>query len=257
MKTICPWPFPMVMFTHEKYVTVFPICRLTKPWCRLLKKWLQETTGSLHALKLEQGFLLRGCARSSSHKQISRICCIHIPCIVFCILEPLRHQFNKFCMTCNAKQAGPAYVIVFTVYSAWLQTWRYLETLAIYRTRISASTKERLNVDNKASTGDSWRLWAEGRDRVGISRDGTSNSGFKFAYFPCLTITQIVHVVYKKNKKEYALKILNKAQLVKKKVVKSAMVEKDALIRLGTQGTFHPGIVRLHHCFHDSAHVCA
>jgi hypothetical protein len=62
--------------------------------------------------------------------------------------------------------------------------------------------------------------------------------------------------VYKKNQKHYALKVLNKAQLVKKKVIRSAMVEKDALIALGTQSDLHPGIIRLHHCFQDTAHLC-
>jgi 3-phosphoinositide dependent protein kinase-1 len=63
-------------------------------------------------------------------------------------------------------------------------------------------------------------------------------------------------VVYKKNQKHYALKVLNKAQLVKKKVIRSAMVEKDALIALGTQPNPHPGVIRLHHCFQDTSHLC-
>lgn len=67
---------------------------------------------------------------------------------------------------------------------------------------------------------------------------------------------QIVDVVYKRNNKHYALKILNKAQLVKKKVIQSAMTEKDALIALGTQPIPHQGIVRLHHCFQDNAQLC-
>jgi 3-phosphoinositide dependent protein kinase-1 len=60
-------------------------------------------------------------------------------------------------------------------------------------------------------------------------------------------------VVYKKNQKHYALKVSNKAQLVKKKVIRSAIVEKDALIALGTRPEPHPGVIRLHHCFQDSA----
>ena len=71
-----------------------------------------------------------------------------------------------------------------------------------------------------------------------------------------LTCKKIVDVVYKRNKRHYALKILNKAQLVKKKVIRSAMVEKDALITLGTKQRHHRGIVRLHHCFQDQAHLC-
>jgi len=71
-----------------------------------------------------------------------------------------------------------------------------------------------------------------------------------------LTCKKIVDVVYKRNKRHYALKILNKAQLVKKKVIRSAMVEKDALITLGTKQRHHRGIIRLHHCFQDQAHLC-
>lgn len=63
-------------------------------------------------------------------------------------------------------------------------------------------------------------------------------------------------MVYKKNQKHYALKVLNKAQLVKKKVIRSAIVEKDALIALGTRPDHHPGVIRLHHCFQDTAHLC-
>ncbi len=67
---------------------------------------------------------------------------------------------------------------------------------------------------------------------------------------------QIVDATYRENKRHYALKILNKAQLVKKKVIRSAMVEKEALIALGTREQQHQGIVRLHHCFQDQAHLC-
>ncbi|PPR04868.1 hypothetical protein CVT26_012699 [Gymnopilus dilepis] len=69
------------------------------------------------------------------------------------------------------------------------------------------------------------------------------------------SLATIFDAVYKKNKKHYALKVLNKAQLVKKKVIRSALVEKDALIRLGTREHLHPGVVRLHHCFQDSTHL--
>ena len=44
--------------------------------------------------------------------------------------------------------------------------------------------------------------------------------------------------------------------MVKKKVIRSAMVEKDALVALGTQPKSHPGVIRLHHCFQDTAHLC-
>ena len=63
-------------------------------------------------------------------------------------------------------------------------------------------------------------------------------------------------MVYKRNQKHYALKVLNKAQLVKKKVIRSAIVEKDALIALGTRPDSHPGVIRLHHCFQDTSHLC-
>ncbi|KAF8155615.1 AGC/PDK1 protein kinase [Crassisporium funariophilum] len=69
------------------------------------------------------------------------------------------------------------------------------------------------------------------------------------------SLATIIDVVYKPNKKRYALKVLNKEQLVKKKVIRSAMVEKDALIALGTRNHLHPGVVRLHHCFQDSKHL--
>ncbi|KDR80094.1 hypothetical protein GALMADRAFT_242319 [Galerina marginata CBS 339.88] len=69
------------------------------------------------------------------------------------------------------------------------------------------------------------------------------------------SLATIIDAVYKKNKKHYALKVLNKAQLVKKKVIRSALVEKDALIALGTKPNPHQGVVRLHHCFQDSTHL--
>ncbi|KAF5310517.1 hypothetical protein D9619_008012 [Psilocybe cf. subviscida] len=70
------------------------------------------------------------------------------------------------------------------------------------------------------------------------------------------SLATIIDVVYKKNKKHYALKVLNKAHLSKKKVIRSAIVEKDALIKLGTGALpHHPGVVRLHHCFQDPAHL--
>lgn len=34
------------------------------------------------------------------------------------------------------------------------------------------------------------------------------------------------------------------------------MVEKDALIALGTRPRLHQGIIRLHHCFQDHSHLC-
>lgn len=69
------------------------------------------------------------------------------------------------------------------------------------------------------------------------------------------SLATIVDAIYKRNRKRYAVKILNKAQLVKKKVIRSAMVEKDALIALGTRPHLHQGIIRLHHCFQDEAHL--
>lgn len=90
---------------------------------------------------------------------------------------------------------------------------------------------------------------------MGIACNGESYPYVGLQHLSQLT-TQIVDAVYKKNKKHYALKILNKAQLVKKKVIRSALVEKDALIALGTRPHPHQGVVRLHHCFQDSTHLC-
>ncbi|KAF9485055.1 AGC/PDK1 protein kinase [Pholiota conissans] len=69
------------------------------------------------------------------------------------------------------------------------------------------------------------------------------------------SLATIIDAVYKKNNKHYALKVLNKVELLKKKGVRSATVEKDALIALGTRKERHPGIVRLHHSFTDSNHI--
>ncbi|PPQ75592.1 hypothetical protein CVT24_010898 [Panaeolus cyanescens] len=69
------------------------------------------------------------------------------------------------------------------------------------------------------------------------------------------SLATIIDVTHKRNKKHYALKVLNKDQLVKKKVIKSAHAEKDALIALGKQSVHHPGVVRLHFCFQDAAHL--
>ena len=64
---------------------------------------------------------------------------------------------------------------------------------------------------------------------------------------------QILDVVYKKDGKHYTLNVLNKQQLAK--VIHFAMVEKDALVALGTNPHRHPGVIRLHHVFHDLTHL--
>jgi 3-phosphoinositide dependent protein kinase-1 len=63
-----------------------------------------------------------------------------------------------------------------------------------------------------------------------------------------------VEGVHKKTGKTYAIKTLNKMQLSRRKMVRSAMVEKDALIALAQHP--HPGIIRLHFCFQDAANLC-
>ena len=40
-------------------------------------------------------------------------------------------------------------------------------------------------------------------------------------------------------------------------MVKSVMMEKDALVALCSRPELHPGIVRLHYCFHDPVNLCA
>ncbi|KAH6917945.1 AGC/PDK1 protein kinase [Coprinopsis sp. MPI-PUGE-AT-0042] len=67
------------------------------------------------------------------------------------------------------------------------------------------------------------------------------------------SLATIVEGVHKKTGKTYAIKILNKMQLSRRKMVRSAMVEKDALIALAQHP--HPGIIRLHFCFQDAANL--
>ncbi|TFK26592.1 AGC/PDK1 protein kinase [Coprinopsis marcescibilis] len=63
------------------------------------------------------------------------------------------------------------------------------------------------------------------------------------------SLATIVEATHKKSGKIYAIKILNKMQLAKKKMVRSALAEKDALVALSNNP--HPGIVRLAYCFQD------
>lgn len=53
--------------------------------------------------------------------------------------------------------------------------------------------------------------------------------------------------------KEYAIKILDKGHLLRHDKLKTALAEKNALVRLGTG---HPGIVRLSWAFQDEWSLC-
>ncbi|KAJ2925421.1 hypothetical protein H1R20_g11690, partial [Candolleomyces eurysporus] len=64
-------------------------------------------------------------------------------------------------------------------------------------------------------------------------------------------ISQISEATHKKSGKVYAIKILNKIHLARKKMINSVMMEKNALVALCSRPELHPGIVRLHYCFHD------
>jgi 3-phosphoinositide dependent protein kinase-1 len=52
---------------------------------------------------------------------------------------------------------------------------------------------------------------------------------------------------------EYAIKVLDKAHLIKNKKMSTALAEKNALVRLGAG---HPGFVRLSSAFHDEWSLC-
>ncbi|KAF8508732.1 AGC/PDK1 protein kinase, partial [Hysterangium stoloniferum] len=60
----------------------------------------------------------------------------------------------------------------------------------------------------------------------------------------------VVEAVYPPTGRRYAIKVLNKAQLVKEKMTQSAVVEKNALALLSAGD--HPGMVRLYSAFHDA-----
>ncbi|KAF8586893.1 kinase-like protein [Ramaria rubella] len=60
----------------------------------------------------------------------------------------------------------------------------------------------------------------------------------------------VVEAVHPPTSKVYAIKILNKAQLLKHKTTQSAVVEKNALALLSSEG--HMGIVRLYSAFQDA-----
>ena len=53
--------------------------------------------------------------------------------------------------------------------------------------------------------------------------------------------------------KQFAVKILSKAQLIRQKKVKYASVEKDCLVKLSGS---HPGIVKMYAAFQDETSLC-
>lgn len=53
----------------------------------------------------------------------------------------------------------------------------------------------------------------------------------------------------------FALKILNKAHIIRKKMMRSATMEKDALVALCSKPELHPGIIRMHYCFQDQINL--
>ncbi|KAF5330065.1 hypothetical protein D9611_010439 [Ephemerocybe angulata] len=76
--------------------------------------------------------------------------------------------------------------------------------------------------------------------------------GDEIAWGSLATISVATH---KRTGKVYALKVLNKMHLARKKMVRSAMMEKEALVTLCSRPELHPGIVRLHYCFHDPVNL--
>jgi 3-phosphoinositide dependent protein kinase-1 len=52
---------------------------------------------------------------------------------------------------------------------------------------------------------------------------------------------------------QYAIKVLEKAHLIKKDKMSTALAEKNALVRLGAG---HPGVVRLFYAFQDEWRLC-
>ncbi|KLO20381.1 kinase-like protein [Schizopora paradoxa] len=58
----------------------------------------------------------------------------------------------------------------------------------------------------------------------------------------------VYHAVYRPSGREYAIKVVEKALLIRKKKEQVVLAEKSTLIRLGSG---HPGVVRLHWTFHD------
>ncbi|KIJ28536.1 hypothetical protein M422DRAFT_54556 [Sphaerobolus stellatus SS14] len=64
----------------------------------------------------------------------------------------------------------------------------------------------------------------------------------------------VIGAVHKGTGKRYAIKILNKAQLIKQKMVKFAGIEKEAL-RILSSGK-HPGFIRIYSAFQDVSSLC-
>ena len=68
------------------------------------------------------------------------------------------------------------------------------------------------------------------------------------------SLATIVEATHKTTHKRYVIKILDKLQLVKKKMTRSVLAEKEALVKLASRPQpHHPGIIRLHYSFHDAS----
>lgn len=64
---------------------------------------------------------------------------------------------------------------------------------------------------------------------------------------------QVLRAKYLATGNDYAIKILDKGHLLRHDKLKTALVEKNALVKLGSG---HPGIVRLFWAFHDEWSLC-
>lgn len=53
--------------------------------------------------------------------------------------------------------------------------------------------------------------------------------------------------------RKYAVKVLDKSHLMRNNKLQTALVEKNALVKLGSG---HPGVVRLYYTFHDEWSLC-
>lgn len=79
-------------------------------------------------------------------------------------------------------------------------------------------------------------------------------NGFPILSYFSETPLQVVDGTHVSTGKHYAIKILNKAQLVKEKMSQSAVAEKNALATLSAGD--HPGVIKLFSAFQDSTSLC-